>query len=84
MWMILWVAVFSAVCQFDPHSSWLVTDWGLFRAATGAPSLSGQPTEPQDWLAVLPIRALQGVEVPLHPWELGFHHLAWSLSLRYG
>lgn len=33
-WMVLRVAVFSAAGQFDPHSSWLVTDWGLFRAAT--------------------------------------------------
>lgn len=33
-WMVLWVAEFSVVCGFDPHSSRLVTDWGLFRAAT--------------------------------------------------
>lgn len=32
--MVLWVAEFSAVFPFDPHGLWLVTDWGLFRAAT--------------------------------------------------
>ena len=39
-WMVQWVAMFSAVCQFDPHSSCLATDRGLSGASSlGLPHL---------------------------------------------
>lgn len=79
-WVVQWIAVFSTIWEFDPHSSCLVTAWGLFRAGNlGLPHLvvswQAYPLSPRIGQLYCPSGPCRGWSFPPHP-ELRFHHLA--------